>query len=94
MKRDVSVVVHGDEFVVVGDQGDLDWIRKLIQGWFEVKVRGRLGDGVGHDKEVEMIGRKVRWTLEGIEMEADGKYRKDLMGYFGFEEGRTSGVKN
>ena len=77
--RDISAIVHGDDFVTVGDPEDLDWIQKLIKGWFEVKVRGRLGSGTDDVKEVEILGRKVRWSERGLEMEADARLRKELL---------------
>ena len=66
---------------MVGDETDLDWIRGLIQGWFDIKVRGRLGLGSEEAKEVEILVRIVRWSEEGIEVEADPKLRRELMEY-------------
>ena len=34
---------HGDDFVFVGADEELTWIQELVEGWFEVKVRGYLG---------------------------------------------------
>ena len=42
-ERDVSCVVHGDDFTFEGEDGHLDWIEKLMASWFDIKVRGRLG---------------------------------------------------
>ena len=36
-------------------------------------------------KEIVLLGRTVRWTPEGIEFEADGKHRKKLLDWFGFD---------
>ena len=41
--RDLSCVVHGDDFTFCGEDGDLDWIEGLMAKWFEIKVRARLG---------------------------------------------------
>ena len=40
-ERDVRVVVHGDDFTVLGSADSLDWFRKCISSRFEVKFRGR-----------------------------------------------------
>ena len=40
-KRDVRVVVHGDDFTVLGAAIHLDWFRKQIAGAFEVKFCSR-----------------------------------------------------
>ncbi len=44
-KRDVSGLVHGDDFMFVGEEEDVDWVEGLVTGWFEMKVRGRFGEG-------------------------------------------------
>ena len=41
--RDLSVVVHGDDFTFFGFDVDLDWVEMLMKEWFEIKVRARLG---------------------------------------------------
>ena len=33
--RDVSCVVHGDDFDFCGGQEDLTWITKQMKSWFE-----------------------------------------------------------
>ena len=43
--RDLLGVVHGDDFIWVGLDGDLDWVLALLEGAYEVKSRGRLGEG-------------------------------------------------
>ena len=80
--RDLSCVVHGDDFTLCGLEEDLDWITKLIAGWFEIKVRGTLGPAPEDDKEIVILGRTVRWCDWGIEWEADKKHRNLLMERF------------
>ena len=41
--RNLRVVVHGDDFTILGHGGSLDWFRLKIQEKFEVKIRGRIG---------------------------------------------------
>ena len=69
--RDLSVAVHGDDFTFCGFEEDLMWIRDLMEGWFEIKVRGIRGPESKDDKEVTILGRTVRWGENGIEYEAD-----------------------
>ena len=68
--RDISWVVHEDDFVLCGLQEDLQWMKDLMQGWFEIKVRAILGQDLEDAKEVVILGRIVRWTTNGIEYEA------------------------
>jgi hypothetical protein len=84
--RDLSVVVHGDDFTLCGLEEDLWWLKELVESWFEIKVRAVLGWEVGDDKEVVILGRVVRWTREGLEYEADPKHRRMVLESFGFEE--------
>ena len=59
-ERDISLVVHGDDFTFCGVEEDLIWIRDLMQSWFEVKVRGIMGSDPDDVKEMVILGRRVR----------------------------------
>ena len=43
-ERDVYLVVHGDDFIVLASEEQLNWFREIGKR-FEVKFRGRLGLG-------------------------------------------------
>ena len=66
---EVRVVVHGDDFTFMGTDEQLDVAQDLMKKWYEVKVRGRLGDGVGDCQEITILGRTLRWTEDGLELE-------------------------
>ena len=42
-EHELRVVVHGDDFTVLGWEVSLDWFWKKIQERYDVKHRGRLG---------------------------------------------------
>ena len=84
--RDVSCVVHGDDFTFVGCEEDLRWITKMMRGWFDIKVRAKLGPDAEDDKDVVILGRQVKWTESGIEYKADPKHRELILEHFGFEK--------
>ena len=42
-ERNVTVVIHGDDFTALGKEKDLDWYRKLIKDRLSTKVKGRFG---------------------------------------------------
>ena len=84
--RDVSLAVHGGDFVAAGLPEQLDWLADYLHKCFEIKVRAVLGDGPDCDEEVTMLGRQVRWTQQGVEMEADPKHRRILLEEFGLDE--------
>ena len=81
---DLSLAVHGDDFTFCGIEEDLLWITEEMKGWFEIKVRATLGPDEGDDKEVVILGRRVKWHDWGIEWEADPKHREMLMEKFGY----------
>jgi hypothetical protein len=84
---DVSCLVHGDDFTFVGERAALDFVEGNMKSWYELKVKARLGDEDGDDKETDILGRTVRCTKEGFEYEADPKHREMILEAFGLEEG-------
>ena len=86
-ERDISMAVHGDDFTLCGLEEDLDWIRDLMKSWFEIKVRAMLGPDEKDDKEVILLGRRVRWMHDRIEWEADPNHRRKILEHFGMDEG-------
>ena len=73
-ERNLRLVVHGDDFTILGMEEDLDWFRRKISEVFEVKFRGRLGPAEGDDKCIRILNRVVEWTSGGIEYEADQRH--------------------
>ena len=89
-QKDVSLVVHGDDFTFAGEDGGLDWVEMLMKRWFEIKVRARLGPDKTDDKEATLLGRIIRWSSWGLSCEADPKHRKLVMDALGLEEDSKS----
>ena len=42
-ERDMSCVVHGDDFTFEGEDVDLKWIQELMKLWFDIRVCAKLG---------------------------------------------------
>jgi hypothetical protein len=84
---DVSCLVHGDDFTFVGERAALDFVEDKMKSWYELKVKARLGEEEGDDKETDILGRIVRCTKDGFEYEADPRHRKKILEAFGLEEG-------
>ena len=91
---DISCVVHGDDFTFVSECKGLDYVEELMKKWYEVKVKARLGPDSGDDKVVEILGRQVRWTDEGIEYEADPRHRKIILEQLGLSENSKGLMSN
>ena len=73
------VVVHGDDFTVLGDEKQLDWFREQIARRFEVKFRGRLGPEEKDDKSIRILNRVVEWGPDGIRYEADQRHAEIIV---------------
>ena len=77
--RGLRVVVHGDDFTILGDEQQLNWFRQRIKTRFEVKCRGRIGGDEGDDKSIRILNRIVTWTEAGIEYEVDQRHAEIIM---------------
>jgi hypothetical protein len=71
-EREVRVVVHGDDFTVLGRSEQLDWFRGVISKRMEVKFRKRLERG--KKGSVRILKRIVTSVEDGLEYEADQRH--------------------
>ena len=78
-ERDLVGVVHGDDFVFVGVDEDLDYALQAFEGKYELKNRGRLGSGERDLKEIDILGRKIRWFVWGLCWEGDDRHRNLIL---------------
>ena len=93
-ERDLIGAVHGDDFMFVGLDEDLDYVEKLLKDKYELKVRGRLGSGQNDKKSIDMLGRTIKLHEWGITWEGDGRHRKLIMEQFGLCENSKILTKN
>ena len=84
--RDLMGVVHGDDFVFVGLDVDLDYIVWVLRANHELKSRGRLGSGDEDAKVIDMLGRKLRRYDWGLTWQASSRHKTLLMEYFGMKD--------
>ena len=66
-KTQVRVVVHGDDFTFAGTESELKRIQAKMHEWYDVEVRGVLGSGKRDVHEIEILGRNLTWTEEGLD---------------------------
>ena len=73
--RKILCLVHGDDFVSVGEDDQLEWLKKKLQERFEIKTK-LVGDGGtnGEVSEARILNRVIRRTSEGWEYEADQRH--------------------
>ena len=84
-EKNLRLVLHGDDFTVLGLEADLDWFRRKISEKFEVKFRGRIGPGISDDKSIRILNRVVTWTDGGIEYEADQRHAEIIVKSLGMQ---------
>eukprot|EP00973_Karenia_brevis_P067142 9337146-Karenia_brevis.AAC.1 len=87
-------MVHGDCCTSYGSERDFEWIKDMMETWFEVKLRGIMGLYVGDMKEVSILNRRLRYGVGGIEYEAGPKHRGLVVEYFVFDASTTNLVEN
>ena len=71
--RNLSIVVHGDDFSAIGVKSDLDWYEVDLAKSFEIKVKGRVGPE-GDCTEIKILNRILRYQEDGLTYEADPRH--------------------
>ena len=66
--------MHGDDFTFAGTESEQ--ILAKMHEWYDIKVRGILGSGKRDVHEIEVLGKKLTWTEEGLEYEGSDKQRR------------------
>ena len=73
-ERIIRVVIHGDDFTLLGYERDLDWFRGATVKQVDVTFRGRIGLGDTDDKDITLLNRVIESTSHGILYEADQRH--------------------
>ena len=81
---DSSVVVHGDDFTALAIDSSLDDFETELQKYFEVKLKGKLGQDDGDMKQMRVINRILRVCPEGLLYEPDPRHVELLAQAFNF----------
>ncbi len=87
VKRDLTVMVHGDDFVVVGDRNEAKWFQTELEKRFEVQTKV-VGNGEGESKEETVLNRVVRRTEKGWEYEADRRHAELIVKAMNLEQAK------
>jgi hypothetical protein len=72
-ERGLRTVVHVDDFLLSGDGHQLQWFRDQLEKKYELKVQVA-GWAPGDARELQFLGRVIRLTQAGIELEGDDKH--------------------
>ena len=85
-RSDARLVVWGDDFTVLGRDGDLREFRDELSKKYSVKVRAVLGPEPGDDKETRILNRKLTWGDSGLIYEGDEQHVKTIIAGMGLQE--------
>ena len=58
--HDVRMMVHGDDFLALGDQMHLNELERLLRKSYELKCLGIIGDQADDKKEFHFLNRLIR----------------------------------
>ena len=81
---DTTVMVHGDDFVGVGRPEELAKLRDVLENKYKLKVE-TLSGANGDSREVRILNKVVRWTPEGVELEADPRHAELVVRELGLQ---------
>ncbi len=93
--KEVAIMVHGDDFVAIGSDEQLAETQKTLADKYKIKVE-KLGADAGDVKEVRVLNKVIRYTSEGLELEADPRHAELVVRDLeveGSKTFRTPGVK-
>jgi hypothetical protein len=83
--KGIRIVVHVDDFLCTGTREQLQWLHDELRKSYDLKVN-LMGEAQDLSKEGNFLGRLVRWTTEGIEVESDPKHVEVLLSEWGMEQ--------
>ena len=90
-KLDVSIMVHGDDFIAVGTEANLKETRAALENKYKIKVEV-LGDKKDQTGELRILNKVVRLTDVGVELEADPRHVELTVRDLGLEQAKASSV--
>ena len=86
-EKEMMVVTHVDDFLCSGSKSDLKWLHDSLSQEFELKAE-MMGPGPDEVKEATFLGRTIRLTSEGYELESDRKHAQTLIDEWGMQSSR------
>ena len=87
--RDITTLVHGDDYVSSGRQTDLDWMKIQLQAAYEIQTQ-KLGLDEGCVSEGKVLNRIVRCSEEEWSLEADPRHAELIIEQLGVGELRSA----
>ena len=85
--RRLRCYIHGDDFVTVGMDEHLKWMKAQLEKQYELKKQV-LGPDEGDLKQVRVLNRVLTWSDEGIAYEADPRHAEIVIAELGLKEAK------
>ena len=85
-QRDIDPVVHGDDFVAVAEDGQLDHFEQVLENSVGIKRVGRIGPCRSSTGSV--LKRVVNWNGDGFTWEADPQLTETLLNMLNLSGGK------
>ena len=89
VKRNIKVVVHGDDFVSEAKKSDFLWFDAALKKHFELKT-DILGPDNGEVRELRILNRVLRWEKDGITWEVDQRHAELVVQQLGLENAKET----
>ena len=86
--RDIALMVHGDDFITVADEMDLQWLRDIFASKFEITTE-IIGPEENDKKQLKVLNRFVSVTESGYTYEPDTRHAEVLVRELGLEAAKT-----
>ena len=83
------MLVHGDDFLSIGEGPDQDYLYTTLKNSYEVKCE-RIAP-TGPVKQMRVLGRIISYTSEGLQLEADPQHAEIAAQMLGLVHAKGSG---
>ena len=77
-KRNIKMTVHGDDFMVLADLGQIKWTEEQLKSEYAIKAEA-LRPEPELSQEVKILNRTIRWCGDKLEYEADGRHAEVII---------------
>ncbi len=82
------MVVHGDDFLSIGTDTDLDWLGDRLRSVYGAKHVGRIGPDTEDQKAMRVPNRVTEWRQDGIQIESDQRHAEIIVRALGLGKGK------
>ena len=85
--RGLRCYIHGGDFVTVGTDQNLQWMKRELEKAYEIKIQV-LGPGKEDSSQVRVLNRVLTWSTDGISYEADPRHAEVVIQELGLSEAK------